>query len=359
VSPGCRICYARGMSHRLAAMGQKKYQGITILQGSHVVWTGKVNIDEKTLLEPLTVSEPRTYFVNAMSDLFHENLGDVARDRICAVMALCPHHTFIVLTKRAKDMHRYLASHPIGIHLAAIDITKDWLSAHPRAYLNFFDDRPIAGTLGPDGWKVRTTFHFPLPNVVWGVSTENKETAAERILYLLQTPAAYRMISAEPLLGPLDLERLEYNDGEIDRSDPDFPTQSGFCINALTGEAFDDENGSLSTAPDGEVPLLGKLDWVIVGGESSKTKDVPTPMDPTWARVIRDDCKAAKVPFFFKQWGDWWPHEQGNYPGSESLMELCSDEPTEQFARIGKLRAGHLLDGKVHQEMPVRQEVAA
>lgn len=113
------------------------------------------------------------------------------------------------------------------------------------------------------------------PNVWLGVSVENQETADQRIPVLLQTPAAVRFLSCEPLLGPVDLQMLHY--------------QGVTNINCLSGQY------------GVSIPFQGKccaVDWVIVGGESGPNA---RPMDDAWVRSIRDQCQAASVPFFYKQ----------------------------------------------------------
>ena len=133
---------------------------------------------------------------------------------------------------------------------------------------------------------------LPLPNVWLGVSVEDQKSANARIPHLLSTPAAVRFISAEPLLGPVDLKAVP------------IPADDGY---------------------DGAT-----LDWVIVGGESGKGA---RPMHPDWARSLRDQCGRENVPFFFKQWGEWF--------GENGVS-----------VRIGKKQAGRLLDGFEHNAMP-------
>src|SRR5262249_61051875 len=114
-----------------------------------------------------------------------------------------------------------------------------------------------------------------LPNVWLGVSLEDQKTADDRIPLLLETPAAVRWISAEPLLGPIDLSK-EY-------------------LTALLGKyPFKHYSGPRTT-------IAHLLDWVVVGGESGPKA---RPMHPDWGRSLRDQCVAAGVPFFFKQWGE-------------------------------------------------------
>ena len=119
---------------------------------------------------------------------------------------------------------------------------------------------------------VWTGQHEPLPNVWLGVSCEDQRRADERIPLLLQTPAAVRFVSCEPLLGPVVLTALP------------FPVPGGetVAINAL--------HRSSVFAP--------RIDWVIAGAESGPKG---RPMDDDWVRSLRDQCQGANVPFFFKQ----------------------------------------------------------
>lgn len=161
VSPGCLHCYAATMSHRLEAMGQPKYKGLTVLRNGVRTFNGTIRLDEKALTIPLHWKKPRHIFVNSMSDLFHKDVPFEFVDKVFAVMEQCPQHTFQVLTKRPERMAEYLNQSAFG----------DW----------------------------------PLPNVWLGTSVENQKCADERIPWLLQCPAAVRFLSCEPLLGPIDL----------------------------------------------------------------------------------------------------------------------------------------------------------
>jgi protein gp37 len=161
---------------------------------------------------------------------------------------------------------------------------------------------------------------FELAHCWLGTSTENQAAADERIPLLLQTPAAVHFISAEPLLGSVTLPYGSLNSGPGSSLHRD---QQGWCD--------------------------GGLEWVICGGESGPGA---RPMYPDWARSLRDQCQAAGVPFFFKQWGEYWPNEQGNYAGDESLRQLAYDEPGEDFSRVGKKAAGALLDGREWKQFP-------
>lgn len=255
VSPGCCTnCYAMLFAAQRLDGNPKTphYAGTTKRVNGHAVWTGKVALaPDSKLLEPLRRKKPTTYFVNSMGDLFHEDVPDAWIDRVFAVMALCPQHTFQVLTKRAARMREYCSS----------DAT-------------FGRVMSLVNDIGRDAVKITLTHHdddmrgFRLPNIWLGVSCEDQTRADARIPDLLATPAAVRFVSAEPLLGPVDFRKwmIVGPEGGLDYA---------FSRSQL-------------------------LHWVIVGGESGKDA---RPMHPDWARSIRDQCRAAGVPFFFKQHG--------------------------------------------------------
>lgn len=367
VSEGCRHCYAEGVAARFSGPGQP-YEGlarfVTPPSGPgqpggapsrlrEARWTGKVAFSgDQVLTQPLCWKRPRRIFVNSMSDLFHESVPDAWIDRIFAVMALAPQHTFQVLTKRPERMRAYVARitrHPIPrlSDDVAAQMGKLAAAVWPHEPSEQLADR-LARKLDPDngGW--------PLPNVWLGVSVEDQVTADTRIPYLLSTPAAVRFISAEPLLGPVDV--LPYlfiythaDDAALadDGSDEPLP----FHDPATTDPAH-------ISSP--------RLDWVIVGGESGPHA---RPMHPGWARSLRDQCAAAGVPFFFKQWGEWLPAIEGD-DGARLYMtpddggdEWRFDEtvrgeidresfPDQTMWRVGKHRAGRLLDGVAHDGFP-------
>ena len=153
------------------------------------------------------------------------------------------------------------------------------------------------------------------PHIWLGVSVEN-DKHLDRIETLLQIPAAKRFVSIEPMLGPVDLK-------------------NAFAANRY---AWDEEQES------------EMLDWVICGGESGPGA---RPMHPDWVRSVRDQCQAAGVPFFFKQWGAWTPlHElRCNEPGIKGKMWHNFD-PDNSVCKVGKKKAGRLLDGREWNERP-------
>ena len=149
------------------------------------------------------------------------------------------------------------------------------------------------------------------PNVWLGVTTEDQERADRRIPILLNTPAAIRFVSYEPALGPVDFTNL---------------CNGHYFLNAFTGTRWHDAPGDYSGRSD----LCHSVDWIIAGGESGPDARCPRKQ---WFTSVRHQCAAAGLPFFFKQWGEW--HHDGN-----------------NGVRIGKSRAGALLDGREHREFP-------
>lgn len=158
------------------------------------------------------------------------------------------------------------------------------------------------------------TCHGGWPSNVWvGTTVEDQERANERIPHLLDVPAPVRFLSVEPMLGPVDLDHW---------------------LPPFVGE----------DAP------LGWVNWVICGGESGHGA---RPMHPDWARDLRDQCAAARVPFFFKQWGEFSPDKP---EGRSVPVAIGPADPAISFAvvmhRVGTKAAGHLLDGVEHHAWP-------
>jgi len=196
---GCLNCYAARNQLRRPNKTSANGKPFAIMTDNGPRWTGKVELVESKLLEPLHWRKPRTVFVNSMSDLFHENMPDSDIDRVFAVMALTPHITYQVLTKRARRMREW-----------ACDVSRDRFGKDTPSRIHhamMFD------TLGE---TVLAPLKYPLPNVWLGVSVENQPTADERIPELLRTPAALRFVSYEPALGPVDFTPWLYSEPHLD-----------------------------------------------------------------------------------------------------------------------------------------------
>lgn len=365
-TPGCTNCYAMRMAARLDRMGQAHYAGLTQPSKAGAIWTSKLALaPESILLAPLRRRKPTTYFVNSMGDLFHEDAPDEWIDRVFAVMALCPQHTFQVLTKRSGRMRAWFSQErPRG---TPAEILAELYVSHPEIAGSWPLDAARAVDVGKRGW--------PLPNVWLGVSAEDQPRADVRVPDLLATPAAVRFVSAEPLLGPIDFRLLRFKSGDDLPDEMRVNSEHG-SINALSG---------ISTWPAShyQTPVIARqsrivegelwqsegesrrIEWIIVGGESGPSA---RPMHPDWARSIRDQCKAAGVPFFFKQWGEWLDEQEATArhraPGPEMFDRFgapkgnrwhpyeAADRNGGAMIRVGKARAGRFLDGRTHDDMP-------
>ena len=310
-SPGCDNCYALTLAKRLKAMGAPNYQNDGDPRTSGPGFG--VTCHPHMLGQPLRWTKPRRIFVNSMSDLFHPDVPAEFIAQVFAVMALAPHHTFQVLTKRPQRMSALLMQSER--HDPFVRAREHWV------------DRIIDGALGVDRLRVNEhddPFAWPLPNVWLGTSIES-DRYAFRADHLRATPAAVRFISAEPLLGPLP---------------------------------------SLN---------LAGIDWLIVGGESGPGA---RPMHPDWVRDLRDRCPGTLTSatvtrhgepivrhpaFFFKQWGAWapidddlggtfgrWVDPNGSTYGNPGTLAAGR----ELMSHFGKRAAGRALDGRTWDEHP-------
>lgn len=346
VDEGCRNCYAAHLIASWPAIGNHpSRKGLARKNAAgEAKFTGEVRFNEAWLDQPLRWRKPRRIFVCAHGDLFHESVPDEWIDRVFAVMAQAPQHTFQCLTKRPERMLAYMKDPDVWMRIA-IEIIEPL-----KASVSFdiqYDPRSA-------------TSRLPLPNVWLGTSISDQASADLRIPALLATPAAVRFISAEPLLGPVNLLVTDRN-----RHD----------ISTLRGIACD------PTDPDGADVYYRteKLDWIIVGGESGPNA---RPMHVDWVRSLRDQCQQAGAAFHFKQWGEWAPvvieqNDSGElspaYPitgcgdptahkGSQpclfwqggALVEwpYIKTRQATGARRIGKRAAGRLLDGREWNDMP-------
>ncbi len=322
VSPGCTNCYAMKMAARIEAMQPgSHYAGTTMPTKAGALWTGKVALaPDHILTQPLRWNKPRKIFVNSMGDLFHESVPDAWIDRVFAVMALAPQHTFQVLTKRSARMREYVS-----------EVRETWCHHGPPTPGSERIHEAALAITGEEWLPEATPSTWPLPNVWLGVSTEDQRRADERIPDLLATPADVRFISAEPQLGPIDLERVgtihsirhalpgiveweekgrpALGDGSISGVQIDAVGAGG---SSITFFQTPDHMGGFTASSPRKWP---RLDLVIVGGESGPRA---RPMHPDWARSIRDQCAAAGVPFFMKQMGG--PRKSSMSPIPDDLM---------------------------------------
>lgn len=359
VSEGCLGCYAISQARIRSFNPNPKistaFAGTVDRIDGRIDWTGQVNQLEDRLTEPLRWKKPAKVFVNSLSDLFHKNVDHDFIVKVFAVMALTPQHTFQILTKRHARMRSVLNDlcdcgngHVPGVHFR---------SAMAWAVSKANPDR-IHGL--PDDAEQRVyNAPWPLTNIHLGVSVEDQQWADIRIPALLDTPAAVRWISAEPLLGPIRL------------------SASWIPIPA--------DYRPVELADILGVGLQERLDWVVAGGESGPKA---RPAHPDWFRSLRDQCAAANVPYLFKQFGDWGleapldengsirpgPRGMGvtiatngtvyqpgdlTYPDGPRYREAVraghERDHLVQVYRLGKKAAGRELDGREHNDFPEPQ----
>lgn len=311
ISAGCDNCYAARMAKRLNANPVTRGKYYHCYQ-----WDGNVSFDHNTIDAPLHWRKPKRIFVNSMGDLFHENVPDEWIDRVFAVMAVSPiKHAFMVLTKRPERMQKYISG------------LRDRWAAFSSMACQLKEDA--------DTWHDALLESGPIIDELWlGVSVEDQATADERIPLLLQTPAAHRFVSVEPMLGTVDLIKTIWN--KVPES-------------AITPFMKQFDKSTMSA------PLLPGLDWVICGGENGPGA---RPMHPDWPRGLRDQCAAAGVPFFFKGWGEWLPvgqDESASGRGSLQPYDFWQVHRVKgsEYYKPGKKRSGHLLDGKEYRQFPL------
>jgi len=298
VSPGCTNCYAMKLAGtRLRNVESRK--GLTVDTKAGPVWTGEVRFNEPVLLDPLRWKRPRKIFVCAHGDLFHESVPDDVIDRVFAVMALAPQHSFQVLTKRTGRMRKYMLG-----------------SWQPRLfpYLRKWTKRPEGHGVSLE------TVNGVLPNVWLGTSVEDQKRADERRDALAQTPAAARFVSYEPALGPVDWTGWEFLDwliagGESGQgarpSHPDWHRAArDFCAAHHIAFLFK-QHGAFATVYDRDVD------------------------DPDWRRCNQVECATPR--------GQWLNLAGGRGFHGDRVLRV---EP------VGKKTAGRLLDGVEHNGFP-------
>lgn len=307
VSPGCDRCYAITQANIRAANPAPRvasaFAGLTERTEHGLDWTGRVNLLPERLAQPLAWRKPRRVFVNSLADLFHDSVPAYFIAQVFAVMAGAPQHTFQLLTKRHARMRSLLSSE---------DFRQDVFMIAENEF--------------------RGSDHvWPLPNVWAGISAEDQHWATIRVHALLRTPAAVRWVSAEPLLGPIDLRNLKMGNAAL--------------LDALCGDM---------KSPAGEIYAAcpGSVSWVVCGGESGGGA---RPMHPDWARSLRDQCQDARVPYLFKQWGS---HRWVGHSAWDEAAQCWVDDGIEP-QRVSKKLAGRVLDGRTWDEYPRTAERTA
>lgn len=301
VSPACENCYAETLMdkrfHRVQwGAGKPRVERLEAARAECLKWERKA---VKTGVRPHV-------FVNSLSDWLDPEVPIAWLAFLLETILLCPTLDFLLLTKRPENFG---------------DRLRNFTAIHYGESL---------------AWMCAKWLDGEVPTNVWGGATvENQEQADNRIPELLKIPARVRFLSCEPLLGPIDLQHVYMIGGG-----------SAVSVNPLTGAR---NNGPSMALLTGGPMYYPKINWVICGGESGPNA---RPMHPDWARSLRVQCKAAGVPFFFKQWGEW---VRCGMVEDETQYQRQVLEGTI-MCKVGMMAAGKLIDGDLdpvnHHEFP-------
>lgn len=257
VSDGCKNCYAKTVHERF----------------NKDIPFSEIVFHENRLSAPYKKKKSKMIFVGSMTDLFQNDVTYEMFEKILVTVTGNPQHIFQILTKRPKRMRKFF-----------------------ERYCKVFE----------------------VPKNLWlGVTCENQKEADARIPILLATPASKRFISTEPMIREVDLTEIKYHDKTMNNCWDVLMGKTGCNYLPKTmGDNFsynineEDIYPQYHNYPRGYYDA--NIDWVIVGGESG-AKSKCREMNPAWVQKIYDDCKANKVPFFFKQWGSHKPKDVGSY----------------------------------------------
>jgi len=316
VSPGCANCYAETLSKRNPKLLGEWGPGKPRVLASEKMWREPLKWNEQTLYqcsscwqtyhrnsrqssgwecycsesEP-TVCETRRMrvFCASLADWLDDEVSIEWLVRLLMLIRETPNLDWLLLTKRPQNFKKRMQ--------VALKLVLKATGGEPCNEADFID-----------GW-INKQDTIP-PNVWIGTTVEDQQRANERIQELLKIPAMVRFLSCEPLLDHVDLTQRQ---------------GVGFAI------------------PEG-------IHWVICGGESGPKA---RPMHPDWARSLRDQCRSAGVPFFFKQWGEWSPCPIGDGP-DHVTDAVFKKGPAFDGAvwKVGKEKAGRTLDGEIWDQFP-------
>jgi len=279
------------MAHRFKREGEPGHSN-GVLTDAQGSFAGSIVLYPDRLSVPLKRKKPTVYAV--WNDLFHGDVPEQFRDQAYSVMFCASQHTIIVLTKRPEEMQHYLNSRPHDSLTPERRIIKNELG---------WDDCPYS-------------VPWPLPNVYHGLTVCNQQEADEKIPIFLQVPGK-KFLSIEPCLGEIDLQQSFYKSLIL-------PESEGFV----------------------------GIDAVILGGENGAGA---RPMHPDWVRAVRDQCAAAGVLFFFKQWGEWTPNCLCDTKNPHAVIDRPLGKPGVMFRCGRKSKESRRIDGRTHDDLPWRK----
>jgi protein gp37 len=290
VSAACDHCYAETLAKRYgwATWGPGEARKRTSEANWHkpIAWNNAAR----------EAGVRRRVFCSSLADVFDAEVSDDWRLDLMVLIGLTPCLDWLLLTKRPQ-------------------VAKKWFEARR------------------------------VPDNVWlGTTVEDQKMADLRIPILLSIPAKVRFLSCEPMLGPIDLHALVRKPDYEDQCMPGFHDVDRFVTSALHGSDGVLMKSGYSWWQEDDPGR--RINWVIAGGESGAKA---RPSHPDWFRALRDQCAAAGVPYFFKQWGEWLPEDDAY---DRDLKCIEAGPPPNGMYRVGKKGAGAMLDGTLHREFP-------
>jgi protein gp37 len=311
-SEGCRFCYSEALAKRWGrgeAFTAENMKALTPF------------FDEKEAAQIIKSKKisGKKVFINDMTDLFGEWVSDAIIDQHFAVFAMRPDVTLQILTKRAKRMHDYFAAEWHRRVAALLAANRDVFAVADDYNTQFAQGRSFGSlTCGPHESRV-------LPNVHLGVSIEDQADADARLPWLLETPAAVRWASVEPMLGQVDLQNVVIAYFKNERIGADYiPTRSSRNTDATPMAVIDALTGDCKGRVEYDEPLtltgqtIGKLDGIVIGGESGAGhREMPL----TDALVLAEAARAAGIAVYFKQDSGPRPGMQGRIPDDVWAMK--------------------------------------
>lgn len=299
VSPACDGCYAEAWAKRAGRDFAERKLTSQAIRNLPFRWQGDYAWRAQH-------GRPARVFVNSLSDFFDNKVPQEWRDSFFRVTRKTPNVIYMLLTKRIGNAVKMLP--------------EDWGEGYPNIWI--------------------------------GSTVVTQDEAVRDIPKLLRTPARIHFLSIEPMLGPIHLRVLEearYVSGARITLDALTGAWCGESPPATFAEQCERMRKGAADIPGPLPEILPPIDWVIAGGESGGQA---RPVDIRWIRQLRDDCAAAFVPFFFKQWGEWGPNCEPPVRDSYRWPIEQDEEGGVWSYRIGKKRAGALLDGREHKAWP-------
>lgn len=341
VSAGCANCYAEKLSHRNpGVLGIWGDNGTRVI-ASESAWKEPLKWDQAAK----AAGERHRVFCASLADVFEDWRGpivDAKGERLFSYVdvnaSAIDGSIGATLNNARAKLFRLIRQTP----------NLDWLLLTKRPENITSIVRRVGDMFEPssdDRKAITRWMHYqdPPANLWLGTSVENQATADERIPHLLKVPAAVRFLSMEPLLGLVDLTMMP--------------------IRGQKDTWLDCLRGTFGTRSSWNDMGRRRVGWVIAGGESGPGA---RPMDPRWARDLRDQCVSAGVPFHFKQWGEWAPRDTPETQQAVNVNLRSTHFPQTSvgalhthllddgnvMVRVGKKAAGRLLDGRTWDELP-------